>query len=87
MRCLNWKAIGGLAALVAAVALFAPGAGGAVAPFALVLACPLSMVLMMGAMSGGSRDRRAEGAPSAADPREVDQLRAEVAELRARQRS
>ena len=87
MKCLNWKVIGSLAAAVGVVALVAPGALSSVLPFAVVLACPLSMVLMMGAMSGGSRDRRDSAPAQPADAAELEQLRAEVADLRARQQS
>ena len=88
MKCLNWKVIGGLAVALAVIAVAAPGAFSTVLPFAVALACPLSMVVMMGAMAGGSRARRDDDTPApAADPSKLDQLRAEVADLRARQRS
>jgi UPF0716 family protein affecting phage T7 exclusion len=81
MRCWNWKVIAGIGALVAAVALFAPGAVGTVIPFALILACPLSMILMAAAMAGGARRDTAPTDDTSPDG-ELAQLRAEVAQLR-----
>lgn len=62
-HCLNWKVIAGLVVVGLGVALVAPHALGAALPLLLLAACPLSMLLMMGAMGGmkmgGAKDRDA----------------------------
>lgn len=50
--CFNWKVLAGLAMVAVGVVLFAPGAALAVLPLLLLLACPLSMGVMMFAMRG-----------------------------------
>jgi hypothetical protein len=81
--CRNWKLWAGIAAVAAAVAIFAPGAFGAALPLLLLAACPLGMVLM-GVMGLGMATGRARGGDDDTedDPDEVRQLRAEVARLR-----
>lgn len=49
-KCLNWKVVTGLIAVGLGVWVVAPGAIGAALPFLVLLACPLSMLVMMGAM-------------------------------------
>jgi len=49
--CLNWKVIAALAGVGALVWLVAPNLLAAAVPLLVVAICPLSMVLMMGAMS------------------------------------
>lgn len=49
-KCLNWKILAGLAVVGLGVWLVAPGAIGVALPFLVLLACPLSMLVMMGAM-------------------------------------
>jgi hypothetical protein len=84
MKCLNWKVIGALAALGAAIYLVAPGVAAAAVPLLVLTVCPLSMLLMMRAMgSMGSCTTRPDGSPTQADADEVARLRAEVAALRA----
>jgi len=53
MLCFNKKVIGGLAAVALGTLVVAPQVFGRVLPLLFVLACPLSMVLMMRGMSGG----------------------------------
>ena len=48
--CLNWKVLGGLAAAGVGLWVVAPDLVGAALPVLLVLACPLSMFLMMRSM-------------------------------------
>jgi len=85
--CLNWKVLGGVGAAAVAVLLLAPGLAGAVVPLLFVLACPISMLVMMGGMtrgrgaSVGSNDRPAQDDRAAV----VARLEAEVAQLRAQQ--
>ncbi len=50
--CLNWKVIAGVAAAGVGLLVFAPGLAAAALPFLVLAICPLSMVLMMGAMNG-----------------------------------
>ncbi len=59
--CLNWKVLGGLGAVAVVIFLLRPQLGPSLLPLVFVLACPLSMVLMMrgmGGMGGG------QGAPA-----------------------
>lgn len=51
--CLNWKVLAGLGLAVFVVVLFVPQFV-AFAPLLLVLACPLSMLLMMRGMKHGT---------------------------------
>ena len=51
--CLNWKVIAGLAVLGVGVWLWAPDLAAAALPLLLVVACPLSMLLMMRGMQDG----------------------------------
>lgn len=94
--CFNKKVLAGLAAAGVGVLLLRPSALGSALPLLLALACPLSMVFMMGAM-GGKRDRcatddqRADQRPVVAtaepvppaDEAELTRLRAELDQLRA----
>lgn len=50
--CLNWKVVAGLAAVGIGVALLVPNALAAALPLLVLAACPLSMIVMMGAMGG-----------------------------------
>ena len=62
--CLNWRVIVGLALIGAALFLYAPKLGLLYVPVLLALVCPISMFVMMFAMSrkdAGSRSN--EGAP------------------------
>lgn len=94
MKCLNPKVLGGLALTGLAVFLVAPGAFSAVLPLLIVAACPLSMLFMMRAMSGGQCSTR--GSEAGQEPRndaavssttsaegEIARLRAEVDQLKA----
>ena len=90
--CLNWRVVGGLAALAVAVAVVAPGVVVAALPLLVLAVCPLSMLLMMRGM-GGMRmggERRAPGdhqLPDASDrDAQVTELRAELAVLEAQRK-
>ena len=98
MKCFNPKVLGGLGLTAVAVYLVAPGAFSAVLPLLVMAACPLSMVLMMRAMSGGQKSSRgshaaqdhqtdATGAGSSMPTAEAEiaRLRAEVDQLKAEQ--
>ena len=64
-RCLNWKIVTGLASVGLAVFVVAPNLLAVVGPLLLVLACPLSMLLMMRGM------QEKANAPSAPTARSV----------------
>ena len=86
--CFNWKVAAGLTAAGVWVFAFAPNLIGAALPVLVLAACPLSMVVMMRAMSGGSRCVTASngtdsGSDTAARLSEVARLQAEVDPLRA----
>lgn len=83
--CLNKKVIAGVALAAVAVYLIAPNLIGAALPLLIIAICPLSMIVMMKAMSGQSD--KADSPPAAGSDTEIDaelaRLRSEVAELRA----
>jgi len=71
--CLNWKVIGGLAVVGLGVAVFAPNLIGAALPLLFLAACPLSMLLMMGAMKGGMKDMGSKGGACSTEPEQAEQ--------------
>jgi hypothetical protein len=89
--CFDKRVIAGLVVVSVAVAVFAPGALAVALPVLVLAACPLSMLLMMQAMSGprspegpdGVRGSGREPMEPAASGHEVAELRAELARLRA----
>lgn len=86
--CFNWKVAAGLTAAGVAVFAFAPNLIGAALPVLIIAACPLSMIVMMRAMSGGSRCNTASNGTdgesnTATTPNEVARLQAEIDHLRA----
>lgn len=54
--CLNWKVITAVALVGVGLFAFAPGLALAALPFLIIAICPLSMLLMMGAMNGMASD-------------------------------
>lgn len=88
--CINWKVVGALALVGLAVFAVAPNLVGAALPLLVLAACPLSMLVMMRAMSRGGRCQTSSDAAagqSRSDPTdgaaELARLRAEVDQLRA----
>ena len=83
--CLNWKVIAGLAVLGVGVWLWAPDLAAAALPLLLVVACPLSMLLMM----RGMQDGQCSSQPvTATRPAPVTRTRSEqLAELQAQQQA
>lgn len=83
--CFDKRVIAGLAVVALAVFVFAPGALTGALPLLVVAACPLSMLVMMRAMSGpgASCATAARTSSTAAADDEVAELRAELARLRA----
>ena len=53
--CLNPKVLAGLAVVGVGIYVYAPGLFAAALPLLVLAVCPLSMVLMMKAMSGGMK--------------------------------
>lgn len=82
--CLNPKVLAGLALVGSALWLLSPVSIGAVLPALLVLACPLSMGVMMWRMrSGGSCSATVPGSGGATDADvQVRALRAGIPSLR-----
>ena len=78
MRCFDRRVLIGLAGIGVAVLVVRPHWLGVVFPLLLVLACPLSMLLMM---RGGSSSCETK-TPTTAD-QELEGLRTEIARLRA----
>jgi choline-glycine betaine transporter len=74
--CLNWKVVGGVAAVAVAIVLFSRGGMAALGPLLVFAACPLSMWFMMRHMHGPSAHASDEP-----DRLEIERLRSEVAEL------
>lgn len=84
--CLNRKVLTGAGMVALGVLLFAPRMFGDVLPLLMVAICPLSMLLMMRAMSGsGNRCQTGEGAgqPAADTDAEIVRMQAEIDRLRA----
>jgi len=67
--CLNWKVLVVLAVVGLAVWVVAPQLVLAALPLLLVIACPLSMLVMMGRMQG-SQSAQASQPPAAGRPRD-----------------
>lgn len=88
--CFNRKVLLGLGAVALGVLAFAPQFFSSALPLLFVAACPLSMLLMMRGMSGGSTScERSQGgsAPAGVDAAtEIARLRDEVQRLRAEPR-
>ncbi len=66
--CWNWKVLAGLATAALAMYLVAPNAILAIFPILALLACPLSMVVMMRGMGGmpqGQAEAQGQPAPQA----------------------
>ena len=86
--CINWKVIGGLAAVGVGIWIMAPNLIAAAAPLLIFAICPLSMMLMM---RGMSNNQNAPAAQQPGAPKDLAALKAEharlTAELEAAQRS
>ncbi|MBW3644593.1 MAG: DUF2933 domain-containing protein [Actinobacteria bacterium] len=85
LMCLKKKVIGGLVAAAVAIYLLVPDLFAAALPLLILAACPLSMLLMMRMMSGGSTKGSTDTEGSSGDVDELAQLRGEVDRLRAEQ--
>ena len=80
MKCFNRNVLIGLAVVAAATFFLAPNARGAL-PLLAFLACPLSMIFLMGGMAkiGAEKSRRAADSQSPHD--EIAAKDAEIARL------
>ena len=78
--CINWKVIGGLAAVGVGIWIMAPHLIAAAAPLLIFAICPLSMMLMM---RGMSNHQSASPAQQPAAPKDLAALKAEHARLTA----
>ena len=94
--CFNWKVIAGLSAVGVGVWVVAPNLIGVALPLLVVLACPISMFLMMRGMGGGQcatrpgqeqpAALRSEGARLTRDEQLVE-LKAQLAKLQGQQQA
>ena len=85
--CLNWKVLAGLAVVGLAVWVVAPQFVLAALPLLLVVACPLSMLVMMGRMRGG-QPVQANQPPAAGQTRDEQaaRLRSRLLSMQAEQK-
>lgn len=92
--CLNWKVVGGLAAVGLGIWIVAPGLIWAALPLLLLAACPLSMLLMMrgmgmsGGQCAGQPQQTTEPAPvERTREEEFAELKTHLARLQAEQQT
>jgi uncharacterized membrane protein len=89
MCCFNRKVLIGAGGVALGVLLLAPRMFGAVLPLLMVAICPLSMLIMMRAMSGSGNRCQSGGTASQPAARDTDvevaRLQAEIDRLRAEQ--
>lgn len=72
--CLNWKVIGGLLVLGGFLLVMAPGIGAAAIPVLFMLACPLSMLVMMPLMMKGINADNQPASPRQPEPVQLPDL-------------
>src|SRR5437899_2845206 len=82
--CLNWKVVVGLAVVGLIVLVVAPQFIWAALPLLIVAACPLSMLFMMGGMSGGESQNAGQPAEMSYSPAVELTDDEQVAELQSR---
>ncbi len=63
-KCLNPKVLIGLGLVVVMLFVFAPKLALAYLPLLIIAACPLSMILMMGSMSGKNKHKGSDALDS-----------------------
>jgi hypothetical protein len=87
--CLNWKVVAGLVAAGAGVYAFTPDLFAAAVPLLLLAVCPLSMVAMMAAMSGGKGQKEAPADHAAVNAASADtqDLEVQLRSLQAQERA
>jgi hypothetical protein len=84
--CLNWKVMVALAAVGVGIFVFAPGLAAAALPFLVLAICPLSMLLMMGAMNNMGNGSQAGAACAMGGNRKPQSREEEIAQLESQQR-
>jgi hypothetical protein len=84
-RCLNWKVLAGVALAAVGLFVYAPGFALAALPFLVLAICPLSMILMMGAMNNMNGDGDKSGAACATGKSRPASRQEELAQLKAQQ--
>ena len=74
--CLNWKVVAGLAAVGLGTWVLAPNLFSVALPLLIVLACPISMLLMMRGIGGGRCAARgaAESEPAGGELTDTERL-------------
>lgn len=89
--CLNWRVLAGLGGVAVILWLVAPKAVLGVLPFLALLACPISMILMMRTMQGDRADSKSgqPGSSRSRNSREqgLAELKGRLADTRAEQES
>ena len=84
--CLNWKVIAGVVALGIGFFVFAPNLAAAALPFLVLAICPLSMLLMMGAMNNAGNGSQT-GATCAMDGQRPKNREEQLAQLKMQQQA
>lgn len=84
--CLNWKVITGVALVGVGLFVYAPDLAAAALPFLVLAICPLSMVLMMGAMNGMGGDSEAGDGCAMSGQKQPEHREDQLARLEAQQR-
>lgn len=82
MKCLNRNVVIGLIVFVITMSVFSPGSRGAL-PLLFLVACPLSMILMMFGMSRMKSEGGSCGKNQIDPQREIDTKKAEISQLEA----
>ncbi len=83
--CLNWKVMAALAAVGVGIFIFAPGLAAAALPVLVLAICPLSMLLMMGAMNNMGNGSQSGAACTMGGNRTLQSRDEELAQLEAQQ--
>jgi hypothetical protein len=83
--CLNWKVMAALAAVGAGIFIFAPNLAAAALPFLVLAICPLSMLLMMGAMNNMGNGSQSGAACAMGGNRKPQSREEELAQLKTQQ--
>lgn len=84
--CLNWKVMAALAAVGAGLFVFAPSLAAAALPVLVLAICPLSMLLMMGAMNNMGNDSQSGAACAMGGNQKPQSREEELVQLEAQQR-
>ena len=83
--CLNWKVITAVALVGVGLFVYAPGLALSALPFLVIAICPLSMLLMMGAMNGMGGDSKSGEGCAMSGQKQPEGREGELAQLKAQQ--